>query len=78
MVNFKVGDKVYVYGNPKVYKITKGYCLGTITDIYKQNNGANYATVNFNIISWRKRNIICDMHLKDLHLFNNKKGNVIW
>ncbi len=73
MVDFKIGDKVYAYGNPNKYKITKGYCLGTITDICKQNNGANYATINFTIINGQTKNLKCIMYLKDLHLFNNKR-----
>ena len=81
MVDFKIGDKVYVYGNKTQYRTTIGYCLGTIKNICKYNNSLNkkpYAIVDFNIINGHTRCIRCVVYLEDLHLFCNKKGNAIW
>lgn len=81
MVDFKIGDKVYIYGNKKKYAMTIGYCLGTIDNIYKSSNNADeksYAIVDFNIINGHTRHARCVVYLEDLHLFCNRKGNAIW
>ena len=75
MVDFKIGDKVYMHGNPKKYARTIGYCVGTISNIRKEES---YVIVNFNIINGNTRHTRCVVYLEDLHLFCNKKGNAVW